>query len=301
MKEDNRIAIVDLGTNTFNLKIIEFNNESYKTLHSQKEGVGLGLGGINEGRIGEEAWLRGKNSLKEYHTICSEYVVSKIYAFGTSALRNAANGQEFVDEIKKEVGIEIQVISGQKEAELIYQGVSSAYEFEQDSLIMDIGGGSTEFIHANSNGIVKSKSFEIGVSRIFQMFNPQDPYSEADCKNVITYLEESTEPFFENLDINVLFGSSGSFETFYELVTFSKFPHNEYVELAKDEIMNSLDEVINSTQKERDENPLIIPIRKKMAPIAALKIKWIIKKLNIQKIIISPFALKEGVIESIIK
>ena len=56
---------------------------------------------------------------------------------------------------------------------------------------------------------------------------------------------------------------------------------------------------LNSTQKERDENPLIIPIRKKMAPIAALQIKWIINKLNIQKVIISPFALKEGVIESI--
>ena len=96
-----------------------------------------------------------------------------------------------------------------------------------------------------------------------------------------------------------MIGASGSFETFYELLSNKDYPEHEYVYLPKAALMAQLERIIYSTKAEREIDDRIIPIRKKMAPIAAVKIRWIIRKLNIQKIIISPYSLKEGVIDEV--
>ncbi|MBN4071492.1 hypothetical protein JYT72_03160, partial [Crocinitomix catalasitica] len=226
--------------------------------------------------------------------------VDEIHCFGTSAIRSAKNRDEFIKSVEDEIGLTIQVISGDKEAELIYGGVSSGYTFEESGMIMDIGGGSTEFIWSDDNGILKARSFEIGVSRIFQLYEYADPYATEDVQKIEDYLSEQTQDFFDDIKTDVLIGASGSFETFYELIHQTPFPDRTYVELKREEIILALETIIASTQRERDVNEFIIPIRKKMAPISAIKIRWIIRKLDVTKIVISPFSLKEGVIQSLI-
>ncbi len=295
-----RAAIIDLGTNTFNLLILDIEGSNHQRIFSRKVGVALGLGGINDGQITFEAKARAINTLTAFKDKCDEMQVEEIHCFGTSAVRSARNKDEFLKMVKDDVGLTIQVVSGDKEAELIYLGVSSGYTFDESGMIMDIGGGSTEFIWSNAEGMVKSRSFEIGVSRIFQLFDFSDPYSQEDIQKIEFYLKEQTTDFFEDVSTNILIGASGSFETFYELVHQKPFPDKVYVELNRAEIMLALEKIITSTQKERDVNEFIIPIRKKMAPISAIKIRWIIRKLDVSKIVISPFSLKEGVIQSII-
>src|SRR5688572_7480954 len=156
-------------------------------------------------------------ALRKFCTTSKAMQAESIYAFGTSALRNAKNATELIDRVRAELHLEIEVISGDREAELIYKGVASGYDFKQPGLIMDIGGGSTEFILADGSGVVKAHSFEIGVSRIYQLFQFSDPMSPGDCEKVVQYLEQSTGDFFNDIAPGRLIGASGSFETFYKM------------------------------------------------------------------------------------
>lgn len=295
MKE--RLAIIDIGTNTFNLLVVDRENGMFSKVYSTKEGVGLGLGGINQGILAEDAMQRGFKTLKSFVSTAKEMGTVKMKAFATSAVRDAANGEKFVDEASNQSGLDIEIISGEAEAQFIYEGVKIEYPFHQPTLIMDIGGGSTEFIYANQNEVLKAHSFNIGTARIYQLFEFSDPYTQDDVKQVIDYLEEHTKHFFDDINSEVLIGASGSFETFYALLNQKEYPDDQFEDLPAIELLGILDKMIFSSLEERMSNPFIIPIRKKMAPIAAIKIKWVLEKLNIQTLTISPYAMKEGVIK----
>jgi exopolyphosphatase/guanosine-5'-triphosphate,3'-diphosphate pyrophosphatase len=162
---------------------------------------------------------------------------------------------------------------------------------------MDIGGGSTEFIAANANGIKDLISLNIGVSRIFQLFSFSNPMTAEDILNVENYLEAHEHDFFNRINCQTLVGASGSFETFYELVHQMAYPKGyETQELDFKEFESILDWIISTSKEERDLNDFIIPIRKKMAPIAAIKTSWVIKRMKANRIVISPCSLKEGVL-----
>jgi exopolyphosphatase / guanosine-5'-triphosphate,3'-diphosphate pyrophosphatase len=292
-----RKAVIDLGTNTFNLLIADVHNGGFDLVHTEKDGVALGMGGINDGFLSEEAVQRGQLTLQHFSEQCKQFGVQEIRAIGTAALRGAFNADDFIQEARERFGLQIEIVSGLQEAELIFKGVRWSYDFKDPGVIMDIGGGSTEFIFADSTGVHDMISLNIGVSRIYQQFNCSDPLSSIDIKNIENWLEERAEGFFEGKRSDLLIGASGSFETFYELVHLTAFPEKiKSVSVPFDETMKSLDDIIISTQAERDANPWIIPIRKKMAPIAAVKTRWIIRKLGIKEILISPCSLKEGVL-----
>lgn len=294
-----RIGIIDIGTNTFNLLIVDRSTHSFEKIYSAKQGVGLGLGGINDGRLAEDAIARGIQTLKEYILKSTELGVEKLKAFATSAVRDAKNKSEFVARLRDELSLDVEVISGDREAELIYEGVKIGHDFENTSVIMDIGGGSTEFIFADKMAILKAHSFNIGTARIYQMFEFSDPYSSEDIQRVNEYLAKNIGGFFDDMKADVLIGASGSFETFYALLYKREYPENEFEDMPADEVIRVLDEIIASSLDERNANPFIIPIRKKMAPIAAIKIKWVLEKLKIKTLTISPYAMKEGVIKLI--
>jgi exopolyphosphatase/guanosine-5'-triphosphate,3'-diphosphate pyrophosphatase len=290
-----RKAIIDLGTNTFNLLVAELIEGRWKRVHSEKDGVALGMGGINHKMITEDAMDRAEKALHHFKKVAESFGVNDIRAIGTSAIRDAKNQIEFVDRIRTKVGIDINVISGDKEADYIYQGVRKTIDFEKPSLIMDIGGGSTEFILANEFGILQKVSLNIGVSRIFQLFSFSDPVNSNEIKLLEEWLEEQSQGFFDQLEVKRLIGASGSFETFYELIHNETIPSlDAAINLPFSEFYNELDTLIYSTQAERDINPWIVPIRKKMAPFAAIKTKWVIDKLGITETYLSPYSLKEG-------
>lgn len=290
-----RKALIDLGTNTFNLIIAEVSGNEIQHIFSTKEGVALGMGGINENRISTDAVERAIACLSRFKGKCEEFQVEKITAIGTSAIRDAKNQLEFIQTVKTKTEIDIQVVSGEEEARLIYQGIRQTYPFHEPAMIMDIGGGSTEFILANSEGIIDLISLNIGVSRIFQLFSFEDPLSKDDISRIESFLEENSHSFFDRKKCSILVGASGSFETFYELAFQKPFPSKtKPFEIPIDSFNQEIEKIIQSTQEERDQNELIIPIRKKMAPIAAVKSRWVMKKLGVERIFVSPMSLKEG-------
>ena len=112
-----QLAILDLGTNTFNLLIAEGNlDKSYNVLLNVKEGVKLGKGGINRKFIEKDAYQRGMDAIGRHFERILQFKVDKIMAFATTSIRDAENGKEFTDELKTKFNLDIKVISGDKEA-----------------------------------------------------------------------------------------------------------------------------------------------------------------------------------------
>ena len=288
-----RRAVIDLGTNTFNLLIAD--TQTRQVLFQTKEGVALGMGGINEKRLSPAAIQRAFEALQKFKDKCDALEVNAIRAIGTSAMRDATNANELIEKVATELKISIEVISGLQEAELIYKGVALSHTFDEPALIMDIGGGSTEFIVADLKGPILAHSFDIGVSRLFQLFDYQDPLSIQDIERVENYLNQHCAHFFKQQLPKVLIGASGSFETFYELMAQAVFdPQGAAVQVDASEFKFMLDHIIASTQADRNANPHIIEIRKRMAPLAAIKTRWVLKIAQIEHIYISPYSLKEG-------
>lgn len=292
-----RAAVIDLGTNTFNLLVADVTADGFDLVHNSKEGVALGMGGINEGRISPEAMERAFNAFENFRKICDQLQVESITGIGTSAVRDAQNKEEFLEEIKKRFGIDVEIVDGLEEAKLIYQGVSWSYEFDETSLIMDIGGGSTEFIRIEKGKELEFLSANIGVSRAVQLFSLQNPLSEENQEELIRWFEENSTELEQFDSCEVLVGASGSFETFYEMVHEEAFPQDlTTIRIPRNELMETLDWIIGSTTEQRENHPFIIPIRRRMAPVAALKTKWVIEKFGIKEVVISPCSLKEGVL-----
>ena len=297
MEDQGVSAVIDIGTNTFNLLIANRSTSGLTIIESHKVAVSLGMGGINEGVLADDAIQRALDAFEKFRGILLNYPVVQPILIATSAVRDAKNATEFTAAIFDRFAWSVTVVSGMKEAELIYKGVGLCYDFKEHTLIMDIGGGSTEFIEANNEGICSEVSLNIGVSRLYQGFSVNDPFTAKDVLQIESFLDERSMGFFSDKSIPFLLGSSGTFETFYELMYKKPFPKsNKIVELGLESFTKMIDELIYSSLEERNKNEFIIPIRKKMAPFAAVKTRWVLRKIKPKRILISPFSLKEGVL-----
>lgn len=305
-----RIAIIDLGTNTFNLLVVEVNTDkTYTTLCQTKIAVKLGEGGINKDFITPAPFKRGIDALKTYKTTIQEYKADKTYAVATSAIRGASNGHEFVSKAREEAGIEVRVITGDQEAETIYYGVRNAVKIgEQNSLIIDIGGGSTEFIIANNERIVWKQSFLLGVARLLELFNPSDPIKEPELQTYKDYLKLQLQPLAEAIKkypITELIGSSGSFDSLAEMVAY-KF-YTPHMLDGKTEFTFNLehyryihDIILRSTVAERVQMKGLVAMRVDMIVISTVLVNFILTSFNISQMRLSTYSLKEGILFEIL-
>ncbi len=301
-----RVAVIDLGTNTFNLIIAELSGgKKFRKVFSYRIPVMLGEGTINSGIISEKAFKRGIDALKRMKEEIDRYEAGKIAALATSAIRTATNGNEFMLEAKRVARLEIEVISGEREAELIYLGNSAAAKLkEKNSLIMDIGGGSTEFIIANNKRMLWAQSFLLGAARILSKFQPEDPVSEDTIKKIEAYFDEQLKPLTEAVESNPvseLIGSSGAFDSFAELIDV-KYNSMSFSE-AKIEYTFNLDQfyevskrVIASTVYERNAMDGLIPMRVEMIVVSFLFVNYILRKFNLKQMRSTTWSLKEGAI-----
>jgi exopolyphosphatase/guanosine-5'-triphosphate,3'-diphosphate pyrophosphatase len=303
---NNRVAVMDLGTNTFHLLIAEYDVQNLFTeIRHEYVGVKLGEGGINEGTIKPDAYQRGVNTLINFGRLINEYEVIQIKAIGTSAMRSASNGPQFIAEVEERAGIRIETISGDREATYIFEGVkASDCISNQNSLIVDIGGGSVEFILGNDTGILYKQSFEIGAARLMALFHKTDPISNQEINLLYSHLDERLAPLFAALkghSINDLIGSSGAFETFAEMVERSKgkafdLKQSPVYHFEEQDLNLIIDNIVKANHDERAAMKGIIPVRVDMIVVASLLTQYLVSRLNIRHVVMSAYSLKEGVI-----
>ena len=301
-----KIAVVDLGTNTFNLLIAETNDQrGFKTLYNEKLPDKLGEGGINKGFITEAAFMRGLEAMENYASTIKQWQCERTLAFATSAVRNASNGNLLVDKILQKTGIEVQVITGGMEAEFISMGVRQAVTLsEEPSLIIDIGGGSTEFIIVNNKSILWKQSFEIGASRLLQRFNPSDPIKPEEIKQIADYILAELKPLWaaaEKLEAKELIGASGSFESLAELVNmrFNSLPglgDKTECDFVIEQCGAIHAKILDSTREQRLKMKGLVAMRVDLIVVSAVLVETVVSRLDISKMKYSAYALKEGVL-----
>jgi exopolyphosphatase / guanosine-5'-triphosphate,3'-diphosphate pyrophosphatase len=293
-------AIIDLGTNTFHLMIFEEKEVLFKTSVAAK----IGQGGINQGIITEEGILRALRVLDTFKQKLQEFDVQSenVFAFGTSAVRNAKNQTEFLESVKTNTGINITVIDGEKEADLIYKGVKQAVSIEKNALIVDIGGGSVEFILCNPEKILWKKSFEIGGQRLMEKFMKKDKISQVEMTKLEEYLRQELLPLtnaVHQYQPEVLVGSSGSFDTLNDMLYWKKtgnFAPSDIVgfDYPISEFWMAFEQLVFANHEERLNIGGMIPLRVDMIVVAVCLIKFLLQTYYIEAIRISNYALKEG-------
>ena len=174
-----RVASIDIGTNTILLLIAEVEGEKIHPLFEIETVVRLGEGVQKNGVLLNEAMERGLQTLAQYLKRCQEWEVQKIFAVGTSALREAKNSEDFLKLVKEKLDLSIEVISGEEEAQLSFLAVAEdLQEREKSILVVDVGGGSTEFILGKGDQIKQWISLPLGSVRFTEEFLRSDPVQE---------------------------------------------------------------------------------------------------------------------------
>jgi exopolyphosphatase / guanosine-5'-triphosphate,3'-diphosphate pyrophosphatase len=305
----NRIAIIDMGTNTFHLLIADGENRAFNILYRDRLAVKIGMGGINDGFITEEAIKRALLAMQSFRNVIAEHDVNTVYAFGTSAMRNARNGQEVADRIEAITGIKVNIISGDLEAKYIYEGVRAALDMGVDkNLIIDIGGGSVEFIIANQQTVFWKKSFEIGAQRLLERYHKHDPILQEEIHELDKYFETALTELFDALrehDPNIMVGSSGSFDTWSDIFCIThdihKSPEEIETPLTLEGFTDIYNELIHKDRAARMQMPGMIEMRVDMIVVAACLVRFLLERYRFNRIRVSTYSLKEGVLAHLSK
>ncbi len=299
-----RIAAIDLGTNSFHAIIVDlYSDGSFRKVDDFKEMVQLAKGGLGK-RLTEGAFSRGMKALKNIKVLCDSYNVEKILAYATSAIRESENGGEFIQDSIDRYDIKINAIPGSVEAELIGYAVQHGIRLGDDPvLIVDVGGGSVEFILANSTKFHFLISKKIGVSRMTDIFKPSDPISAEEIKKLEDHYREETSDlttaFAENRT-NTIIGSSGTMQNIAAMIAARKglpvdVTLNE-MEYSAQDFFSFYKDFIKLNRAERRKVKGLDTKRIDFINTGVVLVNFLLRHYDIKKVKISTQALREGII-----
>ncbi len=186
-----KIAAFDIGTNSIHMKVVEiYPDLSFEVLDHQKDMTRIGDGSFKSKKLSKSGMKRALKIISQFSKVAREEKVQKVIAVATSAVRDAKNSKAFLKNVYRKTGIRVQIISGREEGRLIFLGSTSNREpLKEKTMVIDIGGGSAEFVLGNGRKIDLNESFPLGVARLKDRFFKKDPPSKENLKN----LEESAE------------------------------------------------------------------------------------------------------------
>ena len=230
--------------------------------------------------------------------------IDQIFAFATSAVRNANNGPDFVKKVKEELGIQIHVISGEEEAQLIYEGIHFSGALDEHSyLMMDIGGGSVEFIIGNAEQAFWKQSFEIGGQRLLDAFHYHDPILPEEVEKLEQYCAEKLQPLLDAIERykpNGFVGASGTFDTlvdmYYATMLQCKLTGQHVFELPVSDFYQLFQLLVTKNRAERLLIPGMIAMRVDMIVVASCLIDFILQHISAKSMRCSHYSLKEGAV-----
>jgi exopolyphosphatase/guanosine-5'-triphosphate,3'-diphosphate pyrophosphatase len=307
MSNPSTVAIIDMGTNTFHLLIAEMSLRP-KILLREREAVKVGKGGINKRVITEEGFARALDTLKKFKDIIDQYGVRKTLAFGTSAIRNASNGRELIESIRQNTGIDARVIDGEEEADFIYRGVRAGLDLGTgSSLIVDIGGGSVEFIFGNNHGVQWKKSLDIGGQRLLEQFQKHDPISNDEVQALEAFLGKELQSLVEPLkefNPSTLVGVSGTFDTLSKMFCMRNnlpyYPDDSETPFDIEAFPAIYKDLLTHDRAGRLALPGMIEMRVDMIVVACVLVNFILTIHEFDNIRVSSYSLKEGVLASLL-
>lgn len=225
-----RLAAIDIGSNSVRLLVAEaLRGGTYRILDEEREPTRLGRSVSSEGRLDDESMDRTVAALRTFKEIATGYQATRLRTIATCAVREARNGPEFCRRVREEVGLDVEVISGEREARLAFTSVQHAFDLSgRNTVVADIGGGSTEIVFATGGLIEAIFSTPLGAVRLTEQFGLGECCEGPDAIHGLQRLEEeiatvlkkrTTRPLFAP---HLLVGCGGTFTTLAELVMASK-------------------------------------------------------------------------------
>jgi exopolyphosphatase/guanosine-5'-triphosphate,3'-diphosphate pyrophosphatase len=303
-----RTAVLDLGTNTFHLLVADrLPDGNWKRVFKTRRVVRLGEGAIHRNEIAPDPFERGLRTLRDFSRRIESFSVDRVVAVATSAVRSAVNGNDFVRAVRKETGIRVRVISGEEEADYIAKGVRACLDWGQrTALIMDIGGGSTEFILADDRSVLWKASFNIGAARVLAQFRPSDPIHDREVQALQEHFRQVLKPLRAALirhPPELLIGSSGSFDTFAAMLGH-RHQGRDYLKGRKSYRFDLMQyralhrDLLRSNAVRREQMPGLIRMRRDLIVLASICTSTVLDLSGVKEMMVSRYALKEGVLAS---
>ncbi len=304
-----KFAVIDLGTNGFRLYIAESTCKGqFKIIHRQTSELKLASAGIHH--IGEEPFRRGVEAMKNFLNTLQVFNIQHIRAFGTAALRLADNGQDFIETVQRETGITIELISGDREAELIHKGMSLGVPLSKTPVLMvDVGGGSVEFIICDKTQVFWAKSYNVGVAILKQRFHKDDIILETEIKAIEQFLNDTCTELKEMVaafkpKYPVI--SCGTLDFLVKILLSDEIPITSgkeslemplYFDISNQQFSIFYEQLSFLSEKELYTMPEVPPEKVEMLAVSLVLMNWIrATLLDAEKIVASGQSMKAGIL-----
>lgn len=301
---NKRLGVIDLGSNTFHLLIVEVSGQQIVSEIARKRNfVGLGDGGIDV--LKPESIKKGIEALKEFKDLLTLHSCSEFRIIGTAALRTAVNSVDFIEPAEELMGKKMTIIDGLLEADYIFRGIRLLTDMSEGiSIIMDIGGGSTEFIIVEQNQQIWSKSYKLGVGVLHSEWHKTEPIGDVTRKALLSHLADvlnEVKSLVDRFGVRPkLIGASGSFEVLESMTGLKVSTDSNQVVTIKD-TMNIIEKVVNVDFETRRGIEGLPHERTKLIVVGLLLIESAIQLFDPLFIEVCPYALKEGVLAEMIE
>src|SRR4051812_22891655 len=302
---DAPVAAIDLGTNSFHLVVARpIGNGRFEVLDREKEVVRLGSGSGDMKRLSADAIDRGIETLRRFQQVAASRDAA-VYAVATSAVREAENRHEFVRRAQEEAGVHVAVISGAEEARLIRLGALQAVPaFDQRHLLVDIGGGSTEFVIGEGDQVLEARSLKLGAIRLterFELDGAVKPKTVDDARQFIRSYLAPVARMVHTFGFEIAIGSSGTIVNLMEMARAADGEPSLRQISGATLSAAGLSKVVDlllacGSVEERAAIDGLDPKRADIVVGGALVLDEAFKVLGIDEMVVSDFALREGVL-----
>ncbi len=303
-----KIAIIDLGTNGFRLYIAEVPTVgNFTIIHRESNDLKIASEGFE--RIGDAPFQRGLAAMRQFSKHLAQFEVEKVAAFGTAALRLASNGPEFIETVARETGIRIDLISGEREAELIYKGmrlgffekkdplsINPIFEEKKPVLMVDVGGGSVEFIIGDAEKVYWSRSFNVGVTILKQNFQPNPIIQSVEIQAIEQFLNTSCADLLTAIDHfqpKIPLIACGTLDF---LVAILRGHPNANFEFSKAQFDAFYQQLTLLSETDLAEVPHIPSSKVEMLAVSFVLMNWMMQILKADRLIASAFTMKMGIL-----
>jgi exopolyphosphatase/guanosine-5'-triphosphate,3'-diphosphate pyrophosphatase len=299
-----KVAVIDIGSHSIHMVIAKIRDQRFKITSRIREPVGLGYGTLVEGRLSPSVMAAGMDALAGMIEIATREGVDAILPVATSAIREAVNGAEFIRRARVELGLVVEVISGDEEARLIFRAVSQAMDIRnQRVLVADIGGGSVELVQALGSKIEWQTSLKLGAVRMTEHFIESDPPEPMEICALRSYVDRRLRPFALRAAAHrpaMMIATSGTFRSLAAMAHAKRTgesPRQLHGQtLGRRELTVLRAALCGQTAGERERTSGLSPRRAGVIVAGALLAEALMDSFGQRVVRLSDWALREGVI-----
>ncbi|WP_329002831.1 Ppx/GppA family phosphatase [Kribbella sp. NBC_00709] len=294
-----RVAAVDCGTNSIRLLIADLVDGQLVEVDRRMTIVRLGQGVDATGAFAPEALARVFKAVAEFAALIQSAGVTRLRFVATSAARDVSNRDEFFAGVRARLGIDPEIISGREEAELSFRGATTSLDLPAPYLVADIGGGSTELVLGDANGVIAAESLDIGSVRLTERHVTTDPTSPAELaaitKDVDTLLDSTTVPL---ADTRALIAVAGTATTVAAVaLDLPEYDRNavHHARLTAADVRRTTTWLTTSTRADRSAVRSIHPGRVDVIGAGALILQRLTDRLPVDALTVSEHDILDGV------